>query len=139
MRTDTNFSARRQGSDMRKYLVLPFRMYTGSVAFGEVDVLLDYGHENLSDDTVYRQVRQRHGIRGEYATQGAAGIVVDAHQGNGTLWFLATGKYLGVHTHRGHLFAVRAEGHSHTSSLIFGVTPLVMKYCTDEMAMCVSM
>src|SRR5688572_9820458 len=124
---------------MRKYLILPFDMHIGSVSFGEVDVLLDYGHENIADHKVYSEVRERHGIRGEYPTQGAAGIVVDAHQGNGTLWFLATGKYLGVHTYRGHLFAIRADGRSHTSSLIFGAAPLVMKYCTEEMAVCASM
>lgn len=124
---------------MRKYLLFPFRMFTGSVAFGEVDALVFNDHENASDDTVYREIRQRHGIPGEYVCQGAAGIVVDECQGEGTLWFLATGRYLGLHTYRGYLFGIQAVGRGYTSVLLLGTPSLTAKYCTDDMAVCTSM
>ena len=124
---------------MRKYLLFPFEMFIGSVAFGEADALIFNDHENASDDAVYREVRQRHGIPGDYACQGAAGIVVDAHHGTGTLWFLATGKYLGLHTYCHYLFGIHAVGRGYTSVLLLGTPSLTAKYCTDGMAVCTSM
>lgn len=124
---------------MRKYLVFPFTMFQGSLAFEDMDVFTYSDHETVSDDAAYRQIRQRHGITGEYLCKGPAGIIVDAPQGNGTIWFLATGKYLGVHTYRDYLFGMHAVGRGYTSVLMLGISPLTAKYCTDDMAVCTSM
>jgi hypothetical protein len=124
---------------MRKYLVLPFDMHIGSVSFGEADTLSYNDHENLADHKVYSEIRERHGIPGEYPCHGPAGIVVDTRRGNGTLWFLVTGKYLGVHTYRDYLFGIHAVGRGYTSVLMLAVPSLALKYCTDGLAVCTSM
>jgi hypothetical protein len=124
---------------VRKYLIFPFEMSTGSLAFGEVDVLTYYDHDNASDHVLYAALRKRHGVTDDYPCQGPAGVIVDAHRGAGTLWFLATAKYLGLHTYREYLFGMHAVGRGYTSVLLLGTPSLVAKYRNEEMPVCVSM